>query len=104
LAKDSIFKAGDRVKVKSGKEHDPMTKGKTGTIREVSTPALGIKFDGMDKVHKWHVDEEIEKAADSEFQRQMAKVANPTVGVGSGSESSQDEINAEVEKILKAGQ
>jgi ClpP class serine protease len=44
------------------------------------------------------------ETADSEFQRQMAKVANPTVGVGSGSESSQDEINAEVEKILKAGQ
>lgn len=54
-------KVGDRVKVKPGKEHDEMTKGKTGTVREVGTPALGIKFDGMAEIHKWYVEGEVEK-------------------------------------------
>lgn len=56
------FNVGNRVKVKPGKEHDGMTKGKTGTIHEISTPALGIKFDGMAMVHKWYADEEVESA------------------------------------------
>ena len=55
------MKVGDRVKVKAGKEHDSMTKGKTGTVQEVSTPALGIKFDGMQEMHKWYVEDELEK-------------------------------------------
>lgn len=55
------LKIGDRVKVKPGKEHDTMTKGKTGTVQEVKTPALGIKFDGMAEVHKWYIEEEVEK-------------------------------------------
>lgn len=58
------LKAGDRVRVKSGKEHDSMTKGKVGTVQEVSTPALGIKFDNMDKIHKWYVESELEVALD----------------------------------------
>jgi len=58
----TIYSVGDKVKVRPGKEHDSMTKGKTGTIQEISTPALGVKFEGMDKVHKWYADEEIEKA------------------------------------------
>lgn len=56
------YNVGDRVKVKAGKEHDTMVKGKTGTIKEINTPALGIKFDGMAEVHKWYVDEEVESA------------------------------------------
>ena len=55
------LKVGDRVKVKPGKEHDDMTKNKTGTVQEVSTPALGVKFDGMASMHKWYVEEELEK-------------------------------------------
>lgn len=55
------LKVGDRVKVKPGKEHDSMTKGKEGTVHEVSTPALGVKFDGMSMVHKWYVEDELEK-------------------------------------------
>ena len=60
--KTSRYNVGDRVKVKPGKEHDEMTKGKTGTIQEISTPALGVKFDGMKMVHKWYADEEVDKA------------------------------------------
>jgi hypothetical protein len=56
------YSVGDRVKVKAGKEHDSMTKGKTGTIKEISTPALGVKFDGMTEVHHWYVDDEVESA------------------------------------------
>ena len=29
---------------------------------EISTEALGIKFDGMTETHKWYVDEEVDKA------------------------------------------
>ena len=52
---------GDKVKVKPGKEHDDMTKGKIGIIQEITTPALGVKFDGM-PMHKWYVDDEVESA------------------------------------------
>ena len=55
--KTSVHNVGDRVKVKPGKEHDEMTKGKTGTIVEISTPALGVKFDGMSMTHKWYADD-----------------------------------------------
>lgn len=37
-----------------------MTKGKTGTVQEISTPALGIKFDGMALTHKWYTADEVE--------------------------------------------
>lgn len=56
------LKVGDRVKVKPGKNHDDMTKDATGTVKEVSTPALGIEFDHMKgKMHKWYVEDELEK-------------------------------------------
>jgi ribosomal protein L24 len=55
------YSVGDKVKVKAGKEHDSMTKGKTGKIEEITTPALGIKFDGM-AMHKWYTDDEVESA------------------------------------------
>lgn len=50
---------GDRVKVKPGKEHDSMSKDKKGTIVAITTPALGIKFDGMTMVHRWYTDDEV---------------------------------------------
>lgn len=56
------YKVGDRVKVKPGKGHDAMTKDKVGVIKEISTPALGIKFDGMAETHKWYVDDEVQPA------------------------------------------
>ncbi|MBY0274727.1 HK97 family phage prohead protease [Candidatus Binatia bacterium] len=59
---------GDRVKVKAGKEHDAMTKGAAGEVVEVSTSALGIKFDGMDGVHRWYVESELEAADDNPEQ------------------------------------
>lgn len=56
------YRVGDRVRVKSGKDHDAMTKYKTGTVKEIATEAIGIKFDEMPGVHKWYVDEELERA------------------------------------------
>ncbi len=56
------YSVGDKVKVKPGKEHDGMGKGETGTIQDISTPALGVKFPSMSKIHKWYVDEEVERA------------------------------------------
>lgn len=53
------MKKGDRIKVKPGREHDPSMKGATGEIVEISTAALGIKFDGEDGVHRWHVEDEL---------------------------------------------
>lgn len=56
------YNVGDRVQVKSGKEHDAMTKDKKGKIVEISTPALGIQFDGMSGTHKWYTDDEVKAA------------------------------------------
>ncbi len=58
----TIYRVGDRVQVKPGKGHDSMTKDKKGTIVEITTPALGIKFDGMTMVHKWYTDDEVKSA------------------------------------------
>lgn len=58
----TAYNVGDRVQVKSGKEHDTMTKDKKGTIVEITTPALGIKFDGMAGTHKWYTDDEVKRA------------------------------------------
>ena len=56
------YKLGDRVKVKAGKEHDEKIKDKIGTVAEIGTEALSIKFEGMSKLHKWYVDDEVESA------------------------------------------
>jgi phage gp29-like protein len=60
MAMDKNFSVGDRVKVRPGKEHDQMTKGKTGTVVEMSTCALAVLFDGMDSIHKWYIAEELQ--------------------------------------------
>ena len=54
------FKVGDVVKVKPGKEHEESMKGAVGVIAIVSTEALGVKFKGMEEVHKWYVGSELE--------------------------------------------
>lgn len=58
----TVFNVGDKVKVKPGKDHDGMGKGEVGTIQEISTPALGVKFPSMSMVHKWYADDEVERA------------------------------------------
>lgn len=60
--KTSQYNVGDRVTVRPGKEHDGMGKGEVGTIKEISTPALGVKFPSMSEVHKWYADEEVKPA------------------------------------------
>lgn len=61
-AANTKYGVGDRVKVRAGKDHGKMTRGKKGTIREIGTPALGIKFDGMAMEHKWYTGDEIKRA------------------------------------------
>lgn len=61
MAKETVYSVGDRVQVKAGKEHDSMVKGKQGTIVQISTPALGISFDGSVEIHKWYTDNELKK-------------------------------------------
>lgn len=56
------YQVGDRVKVKPGNNHEEMTKDKVGTVKEISTEALGIVFDGMSGMHKWYVDDEVKRA------------------------------------------
>lgn len=90
------FKLGDRVTVRPGKEHDAMTKGKTGTITEIGTEALAIQFDGMENVHKWYIDEEIEPAAGSR-SRSMAMRNRGGTAPASGAV-----IRAPAEHILRA--
>jgi len=55
---------GDRVRVRDGMEHDMMTRGAAGEIAEISTPALGIRFDAMPSmVHRWYTESEVEPDA-----------------------------------------
>src|SRR5574337_129393 len=61
-AATKAYKVGDRVQVKTGKQHDNMTKEATGTVQEISTEALGIKFDDMEKIHRWYVASELKPA------------------------------------------
>lgn len=63
------FAPGDKVTVKAGKEHDGMTRGGTGIIKEISTPAIGIKFSGMDMIHKWYTDDELEPAKEGDKKK-----------------------------------
>lgn len=46
-----------------------MGKGEIGTIQEIGTPALGVKFPGMSKIHKWYVDDEVEAATEPEEKK-----------------------------------
>lgn len=75
-AAKATFKKGDRVKVKG----DPHMKGQdVGTIEIVSSETpYAIKFDGMDEIHKWYVDSELERApADDGGDKSMAAPAAP---------------------------
>lgn len=71
--KNTEFVVGDRVKVKAGKEHGDMVMYMPGSIVEISTPALAIKFDNMDEVHKWYVQEELEKSDDVAMAEKSGK-------------------------------
>ena len=71
--KNTEFVVGDRVKVKAGKEHDDMVMGMSGSIVEISTPALAIKSDDMDEVHKWYVQAELEKSDDVAMAEKSGK-------------------------------
>ena len=68
---------GSRVRVKAGAEHDEETKGAAGTVAEMGTCALAVKFDGMDGVHKWYVADEleIESASDEKDESAMDDAA-----------------------------
>ena len=68
------YSVGDRVQVKPGKGHDTTTKDKQGTIVKITTPALGVKFDGMTMVHKWYTDDEVTDAQGLKAAKQMAKM------------------------------
>lgn len=62
--------AGDRVRVREGAAHDEMTKGAEGEIAEVSPePAIAIRFDGMDGLHRWYVASELERVEETTAQR-----------------------------------
>lgn len=58
------YSIGDKVKVKFDKAHNGMGKDETGTIVEISTPALGVKFPSMPQIHKWYADEEVYPSLD----------------------------------------
>ena len=62
------------MQVKPGKGHDTTTKDKQGTIVKITTPALGVKFDGMTMVHKWYTDDEVTDAQGLKAAKQMAKM------------------------------
>jgi hypothetical protein len=65
-AAGSTFKVGDRVRVKDGRAHDEMTADVDGTVEEVSSAALGVRFEGMDEVHHWYVADELQAIEEDE--------------------------------------
>lgn len=75
--KKTIYRVGDRVQVKSAKGHDSMTMAKKGNIAEIATPALGIKFDGMTKVHKWYTDDEVKSGVKAKPQNRPMPMPMP---------------------------
>lgn len=63
----SVFKVGDKVKVKDEFVHEPAHKGMIMTISEISTPALALKMEDGN-IHKWYVDNEIEITNDNAME------------------------------------
>lgn len=61
VAASPVIRVGDIVRVRSGKEHDDMTRNKTGVVREISSAALAIEFEGMPEWHRWYTAEELEQ-------------------------------------------
>ncbi len=58
------FQVGDAVRVRDGAEHDEMTARAVGTVVEIGTAALAIKFDGIEHIHYWYVAAELEPVSD----------------------------------------
>lgn len=58
------MRVGDRVKVRAGQAHDGATAEAVGTVVEIATAALGVKFDGMAEVHRWYIASELQPADD----------------------------------------
>lgn len=80
----SQYQVSDRVRVKAGARHDDMSRGKTGTIRQISSPALAVQFDGMAEIHKWYVDAEVERADLRSNPGELVIFGNPPIKVGRG--------------------
>lgn len=73
----SELKIGDRVKVADGKEHEPDNIGISGTVAEIGSQAIGIKFDGMKEIHHWYVAEELVPGDTEDSEAQMGHAATP---------------------------
>ncbi len=74
------FSIGDRVKPLVS--HMAGMKEMVGTIkiaREGSPPYYGVKFDDMDKVHRWYAEDELKAADDESPQAHTMKKSNPGV-------------------------
>lgn len=56
----TAYAVGDRVRIAEGMEREDAPAGATGEVVEISTPALGIRFDGSDAVAHWFTDDEVE--------------------------------------------
>lgn len=55
------LKVGDKVAVKRGKAHMGIGVGKKGTVKQISTPAIGVRFEGSARTHKWYTAGELDK-------------------------------------------
>lgn len=56
------FNIGDKVRIKAGQSHDMDDMTMVGTVVEIGSPALAIKFPDDAEPHKWYVAEELEPA------------------------------------------
>jgi hypothetical protein len=68
--RQAMGQVGERVRVKNGAAHDDMTKDAEGEIAEVSAePALAVRFDGMDELHRWYVASELDRVSGTAARR-----------------------------------
>lgn len=75
---DTPLSVGDRVKVRVGAAHGDIKSGSTGTVEEVGSAALGIRFDAMpDMIHRWYTSEELEPEGGRNSTSEVAAHAAP---------------------------
>lgn len=95
----SAFNVGDRVKVLV--PHADMAMGDLGTIKEVSPEIpYAVQMDGMDDLHKWYTDSELEPAAagtESPFKvGDRVKIKSPHMDMQVGDLGTIKEVSPEI--------
>jgi signal peptide peptidase SppA len=102
-AQGAYYAIGDRIIVKEGADHGDIKAGDAGEVVEIGSPALGVKFDGMDMVHRWYTAEEVEpeSAADGEKKKKKAPMDMESMSAAAASFAAAGAMPLAVQAILE---